>query len=830
MKYVGIDLGTTNSVICSYNGEDLQLYKSPEQHDVTPSAIFIDRRGNKYVGTRAYDNAARSPDNAAILFKRLIGTSTPIKLPAVNLSMTPEECSAEILRMLYSYLPEDVRNSDDTGTVITVPAAFNQMQKDATMSAAEMAGLGRVALMQEPVAAVMSVMRHRDGDGIFIVYDLGGGTLDVAIAQSISGRVSLMAHGGIAMCGGRDFDKAILEHVVAPWLLNKFKLPADLLNNPKYQSLLRTATWAAEKAKIELSQKETAVIIAPENEMNAKDEAGDEIYLDIPLTRAIYDEMIAERIAASISAVRETLEKAGLSPDDVERIVFVGGPTQYKPLRDKVASELAITSSTDVNPMVAVAEGAAIFAESIDWNSQSRGRKNTRGAINADGKLQLAFNFVARTPDSRAKIVVRMGGTANEGAEFQIDSLDTGWSSGRVKLKDAAAVDVTLAKQGENVFKIFVFDAAGGPLTLDNSKIIITKTAAAIDAIPASSSIGIEVLDKLGGRPVLDYLVKEGEALPKKGKLTYKALEALRAGGSGAINFKIWEGEIEDHVTDNRFVGALSITGADFDDGVIAAGADLVCEYEILDSGNTVLKVSVPSIGGTFHSSKNLYSRQAGQIDYTTATKQIQEEASKVRERLQEASEKVNDPKIDQAVEKLDQAANVQNAEADPEKAKSAMDGVLEAKKILSQVRKDNLPEMRQLELDRCTRNFDELTREHARPSEVNTFDNLSRTAQRSIDNKTAEFENLLSQLWTQFYTILNRQDWFVLHRFKYMVENDHLFVDKQQYVELVKAGQEAIKADDIDKLRKVHRMLESLRIDTGSDDDVLATTNIVRG
>jgi molecular chaperone DnaK len=85
MKYVGIDLGTTNSVICSYNGEDLQLYKSPEQHDVTPSAIFIDRRGNKYVGTRAYDNAARSPDNAAILFKRLIGTSTPIKLPAVNL-------------------------------------------------------------------------------------------------------------------------------------------------------------------------------------------------------------------------------------------------------------------------------------------------------------------------------------------------------------------------------------------------------------------------------------------------------------------------------------------------------------------------------------------------------------------------------------------------------------------------------------------------------------------------------------------------------------------------------------------------------------------------
>ena len=122
MKYVGIDLGTTNSVICTYDGVDVQLYKSPDQNDVTPSAIFIDNRGNRYVGKRAYNNAAQKPDNAAILFKRLIGTSTPIKLPAVKLTMSPEECSAEILRVLYSYLPEEVRNSDETGTVITVPA------------------------------------------------------------------------------------------------------------------------------------------------------------------------------------------------------------------------------------------------------------------------------------------------------------------------------------------------------------------------------------------------------------------------------------------------------------------------------------------------------------------------------------------------------------------------------------------------------------------------------------------------------------------------------------------------------------------------------------
>ncbi|MBS1835394.1 MAG: Hsp70 family protein, partial [Acidobacteria bacterium] len=219
MEYVGIDLGTTNSAIASYDGENVALYKSPEQHDVTPSAIFIDRRGNKFVGSRAYANAARNPDNAATLFKRMMGTNTPIQLPAVDKVMTPEECSAEVLRTVFGYLPETMRRNGDTGTVITVPAAFNQMQKDATLAAAESAGIGRVALMQEPVAAVMSVMRQRNRDGTFLVFDLGGGTLDIAIAQSMKGRVSLLAHGGVEMCGGRDIDRALMDEIVKPWLV-----------------------------------------------------------------------------------------------------------------------------------------------------------------------------------------------------------------------------------------------------------------------------------------------------------------------------------------------------------------------------------------------------------------------------------------------------------------------------------------------------------------------------------------------------------------------------------------------------------------------------------
>jgi molecular chaperone DnaK len=829
MNYIGIDLGTTNSAICSYDGETVRLYKSPGQNDVTPSAIFIDRRGNKYLGQRAYDSAAKNPDNAATKFKRMMGTSTPVKLAAVNITMTPEECSSEILKLCFGYLPEEIRNSGSTGTVITVPAAFNQMQKDATLAAAEMAGLGSVALMQEPVAAVMCVMKQRKGDGVFLVFDLGGGTLDIAIAESISGRVSLLAHGGVAMCGGTDFDRSILDNAVKPWLLSHFDLPDDFTVNSKYKSLLRMCLWATEKAKIELSAKEESVISLTESDIGVTDQSGAEIYVDIPFSRKQLDELIAPKIDEAIQSARETLEKAGLSAHDVERVVFVGGPTQYKPLRDKVAFEIGIAPSTDVNPMTAVAEGAAVFAESIDWKSQNRGRKSTRGALSTGGSLDISFNFIARTPDSKAKIVAKVGGEAATGTEFQIDSLDTGWSSGRLSLKDGAAVELILTKPGENTFKIFVFDSKGGPVSLKEDKIVIARTAASIDAIPASHSVGVEARHKLGGRLLLDYLVREGDQLPKKGKKIFKNEESLRAGSAGSIKFKLWEGEISDPVNDNRFIGMFEIKGSDFDDGVIAAGAEMICEYEVLDSGNIKMEVSIPSIGGSFHSGRNFYSRQDGQIDYTQASKLIEEQSVHTLERLNEMESKIDDPRLQQAREKLNQAESMQSGETDPETAKQAMDNVQEAKRLLALARKDHLKEIRLMELDKTVDLFNRLIREHARPTEANAFDNLVKTAQRAIGNISGDFEAHLDDLRSKNFMILWRQDWFVIDRYKWLSKDSYLFPDVREHAQLSNVGAEALKANDIDKLRTVVAQMDSIRIGSGGDDEMMAGANIVR-
>ena len=157
--------------------------------------------------------------------------------------MPPEECSAEILRELFKNLPDEIReNRDEVGIVITVPAAFNQMQNAATLDAAKMANLGKVALMQEPVAAIMRVMKDNQTDGNFLVFDMGGGTLDVSVAERISGKVNFLANGGLTMCGGRDFDRILFNDFVVPWLEENYALPDDWLSLDEYKKLCSVAT------------------------------------------------------------------------------------------------------------------------------------------------------------------------------------------------------------------------------------------------------------------------------------------------------------------------------------------------------------------------------------------------------------------------------------------------------------------------------------------------------------------------------------------------------------------------------------------------------------
>jgi molecular chaperone DnaK len=822
--YVGIDLGTTNSAICSYDGKEIRIWKSPEQNDVTPSAIFIDKRGNKYYGQKAYNQAPYFPENAATNFKRLIGTSAKIDIKSTNVSMTPEECSAEILKALYGYLPEEIRKDPKTVTVITVPAAFNQMKKDATLQAAQLAGIGKVALMQEPVAAIMSVMKHAKDEGIFLIYDLGGGTFDVSIAENIKGKVNLLTHGGKEMCGGRDLDRTIFNQIVVPWLRENFNLPADFLIAQKYKALCRLSVWAIERTKIELSSKDESTISLNENETRCADEDGKEIYLDISVTRKQLDAIISDLVNETIDVTREVLKKGGLTSDEIEKIVFVGGPTNYKPLRDKVVSELAIKNTDiDINPMTAVAEGACIFAESIDWTNANHNRKESVGEVKTD--YDISFKYMQRTAESQSKIAV-MGNIA--GLTLEITSLDSGWSSGRTVLAAGKMFEVPLRNNGENKFEIKIFDSQGNPIDLKENAITITRTLATIGAIPASQSIGVEVKNKLGGTTILDYLIKEGDALPKKGTKLFKAGQTLKAGSAHSINIKLWEGAIQNPVTDNRFIGVIKISGKDFDVGIIPAGAEIECTYEMSDSGAIHMELSIPCIGALFVN-KNFYSRTEGQIDLNNINKII-DEGQKLIERIEDIADKFDNPDLDAARQKAECAALLNSETDEPEDIQKASNELLEAKKLLSVIRQKNLKEIRGIDFSYCYSFFTDHVKKYATPTEIEIFENLSKTAKRSIERNDSDFENILSDMKGKNFSILWRQDWFIIDYFNRMILNKNNFSDKIQFESLKNAGLEFLKNDNIKELRTIVGSLFEIEIRESSAEDMLGEANIIRG
>ena len=824
--YIGIDLGTTNSAICSYDGKNVRIWKSMEQNDVTPSAIYIDKRGNKYYGSKAYIQAPYNPANSATLFKRFMGTNMKIEFESAQLSLTPEECSAEILKVLYGYLPEEIRNDPETAVVITVPAAFNQMKKDATLNAAKLAVINNVSLMQETVAAIMSIIRSSKQEGIFLVYDLGGGTFDVSIAENINGKVNLLAPGGIEMCGGRDIDRMIFNKIVIPWLKENFSLPDDFLINRKYKTFCRVAQWATERAKIELSAIDTSTITLSEAESRTLDENDNEIYIDIDINRDQINSIMSNLVSETVEATREILIKAGLSSNDLENIVFIGGPTSYKPLRDRISYELSLPANIEINPMTAVAEGASIFAESIDWSTINHNRKAINKVIKTN--IELSFKYTARTPNDYAKIMCVLENEL-DGYTIQFTSLDTGWSSGRANIKDKLILSLPLSQHGENTFSVKVFNEFGHEQHIGTNKVTITKTLASIGAIPASHSIGIEVIDKLGGVPILEYLINEGDSLPKKGCLTFKAGQTLKSGTNDSLNIKLWEGNIQSPITDNRFIGVLKITGNDLESGVVPTGAEIECEFEISDSGTINLDVSIPCIGTSF-SNHNFYSRQEGQIDLNDIDS-IAEEGRQVLERIDRMSEKVDDIQLHNARKKAEFAANIDNkSQSDAEDVQKANNDLLYAKKLINKTRQANLKVIRQMDLDSCVDFFDEVVRQYAKPAEEQTFDNLTRTAQHSIERNDNNFDNILDLMKTKNTIILLRQDWFVVDWYQRVVASSANYIDIKRFNELKQQGELALTNDDIEQLRQILFELLSIQIHIDSGNEMFDIANIIKG
>src|SRR4051812_10409186 len=290
----GIDLGTTNSCLAHAHDGEVRVIQNNDQMNVTPSVVRVLKTGALMVGRRAYNAVAEDPDNVAREIKRLMGQCYSKSFPASGRSMSPEEISAEVLKSLLAdarrRTGEDVR-----AACVTVPAAFTALQCDATARAARLAGLEEYPLLQEPIAAAIAYGAEAGvRDQRWLVFDLGGGTLDVAVVSTRDGRLNVLEHRGDNHLGGKDIDRALVENVLVPFLAQQFALPRADAESKELARLLRKLTLLAEYAKIELTTADETVVSLLDL---GEDREGRLIEAEMPLTRARLESELEQLVA-----------------------------------------------------------------------------------------------------------------------------------------------------------------------------------------------------------------------------------------------------------------------------------------------------------------------------------------------------------------------------------------------------------------------------------------------------------------------------------------------------------------------------------------------------
>ena len=345
-KIIGIDLGTTNSCVCVYEGGEAKVIANPEGSRTTPSVVAF-KNDEIIVGTAAKNQIITNPDTVSSV-KRLMGTKEKVKVNGK--SYTPEEISAMILgdlkKTAESYLGEEVKKA-----VITVPAYFNDAERQATKNAGKIAGLEVERIINEPTAAALAYgLDKQDKTEQILVYDLGGGTFDVSILEIGDGVFEVKSTSGNNRLGGDDFDQKIIDYLVSEF---KKENGIDLTSDKMAMQRLKDA---AEKAKKDLSGVTTTNISLP---FLSQGDNGP-LHLELSLTRAKFEELTDDLLEATVEPIRKALKDANLTKKDIDKVLLVGGSTRMPKVVELIKKELGQEPSKNVNPDEVVAMGAAI--------------------------------------------------------------------------------------------------------------------------------------------------------------------------------------------------------------------------------------------------------------------------------------------------------------------------------------------------------------------------------------------------------------------------------------------------------------------------------------
>jgi len=815
----GIDLGTTNSAIAKFVKGDVVVFNNPLDYgrSTLPSVVYY-KKDRIVIGNKAKEYLERDPKNVVGLFKRKMGTSESFQIKSINESKTPVELSAQVLKELKTFV-----NTGDSleSVVITIPASFDSIQSNATKEAGKQAGFKQVVLLQEPIAASLAYANMKKSkemqDGNWLVYDLGGGTFDVALVRIKDGEMKVVDHEGDNFLGGSDFDRLIVEKLIIPKISEEYSFE-DLENqmksasgkyNAKYYSLLNQA----EEAKIRLSAVSSAEIIVERME----DEEGNEVDMEITITKSEFNNLIKDSIDGTIEMIKTILTRNSLKSNDIQFNLMVGGSTFIPFVRQHVEEVLQIPSNCEIDPTTAVAVGAAYYAATKQKEITKEKSEKKKSSLS----IKASYNKASKESDEL--FAARVQGNT-DGLFYKITRQDGGFDSGLKPLSERINEDLPLVENTYNFFTLTIYDGENNVVETDIEPIGI-NSGFGISGQPLPEDICLEVDDYDNpGHTRLALIFERNTVLPTKRTLTFPINKPILKGNeSDRLWINVYEGPQTSLPEANKLIGVIEISGKQVSRD-IAKGSDLEITIMISESRDVTVSGYLNMSDQEF---KNVFNPKERDTNVSLLKGQVLDLSSKLDEEIELATDK-EDYETASALSKVKK-----EMESVAEEAEKLSDDDVTDKRYQLEDKKRKIAQ----EIDSATKNkrlqkatdhyydikseCEELIDASGNDHERKTFNDIvnqeaSFMATKSslkIQEKSDELQAIIGQIrW--------RTPEFLKGIFAYLIENQAKMNDQSQAKSLIDAGKFAVESQNWDRLREINFGLFDL-MPRGSKDEI---------
>ena len=804
----GIDLGTTNSSIAVLADTLAEVVPNKDGSLMTPSAIWYDKRGKLYVGKDAKARHLDDEENAAVEFKLRMGQDWRRPFRRSGNSMLPEEMSAEVLKSLKADVHTN-KGEDLHAAVITVPAAFELPQCEATRRAATLAGLTVSPLLQEPVAAALAYGFQSASNKVFwLVYDFGGGTFDAAVIQVRDGVIQVVNHAGDNYLGGKNIDWDIVETLLVPQLTDERRLSDFNRTNPQWRAAFAKLKYHAEEAKIQVSRTKEPMELWIED--LCADDAGDSLDFEFTLTPSALDTILEPWIEQSLSLCRKALGEKGLSGGDIEKVIFVGGSSLFPSVQERVAAALGTAVEFSIDPITVVARGAAVFAGSQTLEAPAQ--PATAGTYT----LQLEYEPVGSDvePMVGGKVAPPAGASAH-GLRVEIVDVRSQWRSGTIALAENGTfmTEVHAEKGRKCEYEIILSDATGKRLPCSPDRFAYT-VGMVITSPPLTHSLGIADANNNA-----IWLFRKGEALPARRTTVVHNVVSLQRGAPVADNNIIRIPLIEgsNHKADrNRKLRSLEILPNDPKvKRDVPLGSNIEVTIAIDSSRTTRLEAFIPLLDDVFTLECNL---RTAVLPLEELIKEAESELQRMRD-LEAKAVAASDSRVKAALDRVEREQlvpaverQVAAAQGDPDAAgeadrrlldlRAAADSIEDAMKWPTLVR----------EAEEQVRASREVVETHGQQSEKDRLNKLAADVGKAIEAERLEpLQACLEDLRELGAGVVVRQPDFWVGYLQYLEEHRSHMRDQAAADRLFMQAHRAITGNDFEALKAAVRQLIGL-------------------